>query len=263
MKKTLLFFLILLTIPTYAIDSSKPLNSFIYEFYDTSNGLPQNSAASFAQNSKGFMYIATQEGVVKFDGVTMDIFDTSKLDELHSDLIRKIAIDPNDNVFVATDKGLIHYSRDAEILNDFLGASNIDYSDVLDLSITIDGGILFGVLNGKGIFSVPVGSCNATLYTPKNKKISTGNINAVKAFSATEVYAATRSGIFYLKDGKFSKISGSSDSFSAIEKDKKGNIWATGAEGLYQIRENRIVRHIGINDGLPFKYLSSIFIDSS
>lgn len=264
MKNTILLFFLIFALPVYAVDSSKPLSSYIYEFHDTSNGLPQNSASSFAQNSKGFMYISTQEGLVKFDGVTMDIFDTSNLNRLHSDLIRKVVADKNDNVFLATDKGLIQYSAKADVIDDYIRKNSINYSDVYDISITDDSTVIFGVVAGKGIFDLSIGNGDVNFYTPENKKISTKNINSVKAFSAKEVYAATRSGLYSLDiTGNFQKIPGSDDSFSAITKDRSGIIWAVGAEGLYKLDKKRIVKHFKLEDGLPFKYLSTVFADSS
>ena len=262
-KKNILLLLIFLSSSIHAIDSSKPLDSFIYKFYNTSNGLPQNSANSFSQNSKGFMYIATQEGFVKFDGIKMDTFDTTNVSRLNSDLVRKVIVDNNDNIFVATDKGLKYYAVTGELIENFTGPGKINNSDVSDISLSADG-ILYGVINGRGIFRIKI--CNpgtVHFFTPENGKISTGNINSIKVFRDGQVFAASRYGLFYLKNNKFVKISGNSDSFSSVARDSNRNIWATGTKGLYRIRQNRIVQHIGKDQGLPFKYLSAIFIDSS
>jgi|GEM_PF-1289526 len=263
--KIFTFYLFLFLFPSiHAIDSSKTLDSFIYEFYDSSNGLPQNSANSFSQNSKGFMYVATQEGIVKFDGLKMDIFDTTNITDLPSDLIRKVVINNNDQLFVATDKGLNFYSSSGELIENFKGKDNINNSDVTDISLTDDSDLLYGVIRGKGIFKIEL--CipdNVHFFTPENEKISSNNINAVKAFSNGDVYAASRTGMFYLKDDIFIKVKGSNDSFSSITRDLTGNIWAAGDNGLYIINKGKIKKHFGVNDGLPFKYISKVFVDST
>ena len=264
MKKFTFCLFLFLFASVHAIDSSKTLDSFIYKFYDSSNGLPQNSANSFSQNSKGFMYIATQEGIVKYDGFKMDIFDTSNVETLSSDLIRKVIVNDNDQLLIATDKGLSFYTNTGKLIENFTGENKINHSDVTDISLNDDGTILYGVIRDKSIFRIEL--CNPDkihFFTPENKKIQTSNINAVKVFSNGEVYAASRSGMFYLKNEIFIKVKGSADSFSSITRDLKGNIWAAGDNGLYMISKDKVIKHIGLNEGLPFKYLSSVFADSS
>ena len=257
-----LFFLLFPSI--HAIDSSKDLNSFTYKFYDSSKGLPQNSANSFTQNSKGFMYIATQEGIVKYDGFKMDVFDTTNTHKLPSDLIRKAIVNNKDQLFIATDKGLSFYNNTGDLIENFTGENRINHSDITDISLNNDETILYGVIRGKGVFKVEPGNPEKVyFFTPENKKIPSNNINAVKVFSNGDVYAASRSGIFYLKDNVFIKIKGSNDSFSSIAKDLIGNVWAAGDNGLYIVSKDKIIKHFGLNDGLPFKHISGVFADSS
>lgn len=248
----------------YAVNSSKDLNSFVYKFYDSSNGLPQNSANSFSQNSKGFMYIATQEGFVKYDGFKMDIFDTSNIEKLPSDFIGKIVVNDKDQFLIATDKGLSFYTDTGELIENFTGKNSINQSDITDISLNDDETVLYGAIKGKGVFRVKLGNPEkVSFFTPENKKIGTDKINAIKVFSNGDVYAASRSGMFYLKDGAFIKVEGGDDSFSSITGDLNGNVWAAGNNGLYVISKDKIVKHLGLNDGLPFKHLSSVFADSS
>ena len=43
--------------------------------YDVDNGFPQANANSLAQDKDGFLWIATQIGVVRFDGKNYEVYN--------------------------------------------------------------------------------------------------------------------------------------------------------------------------------------------
>ena len=48
---------------------------FARQHWDTTNGLPQNSATAILQTGDGFLWIGTYGGLCRFDGETMKVFD--------------------------------------------------------------------------------------------------------------------------------------------------------------------------------------------
>ena len=48
---------------------------FRIQQFTSSNGLPQNTVASIAQTRDGYLWVATYDGLVRYDGVTFTIFD--------------------------------------------------------------------------------------------------------------------------------------------------------------------------------------------
>ena len=49
------------------------------DHYTAENGLPQNSVKSIAADSEGFIWLATEDGLVRFDGHRFYVFNTSNL----------------------------------------------------------------------------------------------------------------------------------------------------------------------------------------
>ena len=45
------------------------------EIWDNSNGLPQNAVFALEKDEFGYLWIATEEGLVRFDGMSPKIFD--------------------------------------------------------------------------------------------------------------------------------------------------------------------------------------------
>jgi len=61
-----------------------PLKDYVRRAWTTGEGLPQNSVRAIAQSAQGYLWIATSEGLVRFDGVRMDVLDRKSTPALPS-----------------------------------------------------------------------------------------------------------------------------------------------------------------------------------
>ncbi len=91
-----LFILILCALGTglsgtgYALDPKKSISQYIREVWTTENGLPQSAVESIIQSREGYLWFATQEGLVRFDGLKFTIYDRNNTPELLSHNISEI-----------------------------------------------------------------------------------------------------------------------------------------------------------------------------
>jgi len=67
--------LLLFAAPAAALDPDKALNQYGLAVWTADQGLPQNSVAALLQDREGYLWIATQEGLARFDGQTFVVFD--------------------------------------------------------------------------------------------------------------------------------------------------------------------------------------------
>ena len=58
-----------------AIDFDRPLDRAGVRTWSTEQGLPVNSVVDILQDRDGFMWFATEQGLVRFDGVAFEVFD--------------------------------------------------------------------------------------------------------------------------------------------------------------------------------------------
>src|SRR5579864_7159688 len=58
-----------------ADDHRIPIVEYVHNVWQAEQGLPQNAVQAIAQTPDGYLWVATQEGVVRFDGVRLAIFD--------------------------------------------------------------------------------------------------------------------------------------------------------------------------------------------
>ncbi len=71
--------------------------------------MPQNTVLAVAQTSDGYLWLATEEGLVRFDGVKFTVFDKENTPPLQANDIRALLVDRSDNLWIGTNGG--GYSR--------------------------------------------------------------------------------------------------------------------------------------------------------
>ena len=90
---------------SFALDPNKRITQYDIRIYKAKDGLPMNSLKKIFQDSKGYIWLGTQEGLVRFDGVQFKLYDKSKYPGLKSNFIWDIAEDKEGNLWLATNGG--------------------------------------------------------------------------------------------------------------------------------------------------------------
>ena len=66
---------LVLCAPAAALDPEKFVTQYTHQAWRTDEGLPQNSIQAIAQTADGYLWLGTQEGLVRLDGVRFTVFD--------------------------------------------------------------------------------------------------------------------------------------------------------------------------------------------
>src|SRR5687767_13866104 len=90
-----------------ALDSRRELSQFSHDVWLTENGLPQNTVHSIAQTRDGYIWIGTEEGLARFDGVKFTVFDKQNTPQLKSNYIRTLLADRQGALWIGTAEGLV------------------------------------------------------------------------------------------------------------------------------------------------------------
>jgi len=111
--KTLRYFplLLLLNSCEFAFSQKKNVQ---FEHIETHTGLSQSNVISIFQDSRGFMWFGTQDGLNKYDGYSFTVYknEPHKLNSLSNNYINDIAEDTNGDLWIATlNGGLNKYDR--------------------------------------------------------------------------------------------------------------------------------------------------------
>src|SRR5213080_4303502 len=90
-----------------ALDPQRELSQLGHEVWLTENGLPQNTVHSITQTRDGYIWIATEEGLARFDGISFTVFDKQNTPELKSNDIRVLLEDRQGALWIGTTDGLV------------------------------------------------------------------------------------------------------------------------------------------------------------
>src|ERR1044072_1871868 len=91
----------------FALDSQTNLSRYGHDVWLTENGLPQNTVHSIAQTKDGYLWIGTEAGLARFDGVTFTIFDKQNTPQIKSNYIRTLLADRQGALWIGTAEGLV------------------------------------------------------------------------------------------------------------------------------------------------------------
>ena len=97
--------LALLAPPTHAQD----LRYLHHQSWSTEDGLPQNSVHQILQTPDGFLWLSTEAGIARFDGVTFKTFSHTNEPAFVSDDACCLATTPNGDLWIGTPDGLVRY----------------------------------------------------------------------------------------------------------------------------------------------------------
>ncbi|MEK6337568.1 MAG: two-component regulator propeller domain-containing protein, partial [Acidobacteriota bacterium] len=77
--------------------------------WTTDNGLPQNSVTGLTQTADGYIWFATNEGLVRFDGVRFKVFNKSNTPEIRNNRMSGAFADKSGTIWMNTEEGEILY----------------------------------------------------------------------------------------------------------------------------------------------------------
>ena len=240
------------------LDPKRSLKQYIHESWNSDNGLPQNSVTSMLQSRDGYMWFATQEGVVRYDGFKFTIFDRNSNPELPGNNVGGLLEDRSGNIWVF-----------------FAGLPLARYTDGKFKVFTGADGLIPTPRNNGGM-----DSSGAIWLTTNNgvNKIENDRVttltrkDGLPTDTVFAMYADREGGIWFilplklarLKDGKFtvySKADGLlSDSINTIREDPDGSFWIGTQSGLNKLSNGSVTSYTA-KDGLSGSSINSLYFD--
>jgi len=213
--------------------------------YTTENGLPSDNVFAMIQDTKGFIWFATANGISRFDGKKFKNYGIK--DGLNSSTITSLTEGDNGKIYIGNYEKGINVYKNGKIENLPLLVDNFFRID----NLLFDKNKLYAY---KGeVYSFGDGKTQEVLpsYIRKSIDKKLKIIYQLLRLRDGTFIALTDAGILKLENDKFSKfnITGFKDSilYSAFE-DRNGNLYAGGKGKIYIIKNYSVTEEIKVNN---------------
>jgi ligand-binding sensor domain-containing protein/signal transduction histidine kinase len=267
--------------------------------WQTAEGLPHSVVQAVAQTPDGYLWVGTQGGLARFDGLQFTTFDAKNTPEIKNSFITCLCVDRGGTLWIGTRDGLVRlrdgiFSRQDKSNGLAGGVINVIYE-------RRDGSVWVGTLSGLSRYA------NGTVrnYTVRDGLVS-GVVRALHEDRGTNLWIGTPLGLnclhketmqaFTRTNGlpensirgitqdnvgimwigsdsgmiwhnvaggfyAYDRRYGLSDSIvSTVCEDRAGNLWVGTYSGLNRFRDGRFFNELN-NEGVAYDKVNAIFED--
>jgi ligand-binding sensor domain-containing protein/signal transduction histidine kinase len=198
--------------PSLALDPRKAITQYGHDVWQREDGLPHSMVKAIRQSRDGYLWLATEEGLVRFDGARFTVFDSTSTPEMRVSFVHALTEDEQGALWIGTNGGgLIRYQDGAFTAYPVSGSEK---QIVRAVAAARDGGLWLGA-SEVGLFQMKKGVLTPAPIPPSID------------------------------------VQGLPSGIWVLHEDSQGTVWvATRARGLLSFKAGR-VRRFTVRDGLP------------
>ncbi len=264
----------LLAVPASALDPDKDFHHYVRNNWSIEEGLPQISALAIAQDRDGYLWVGTQAGLARFDGIRFVGYNPENTPGLRGIWIHDLHVDGDNRLWIATYRGVSVHDEHGFRALPVAGADPERLLDTQDLQVTTAGELL--VAAPDGVYRVGEESLEmawplprpATALMARGDEIWVGSRGRVYRIAGGDVeslalpaeeddtvvthlvesqgrlWAGTSAGLFWRDGDHWSRYEGGAplaeSPIEAMHADRDGNLWIGLVEDLVRLRDGRV-----------------------
>jgi signal transduction histidine kinase/ligand-binding sensor domain-containing protein/DNA-binding response OmpR family regulator len=228
---------------------------FAFASFNVTDGLPHNSAATIVQAPDGYIWIGTESGLTRFDGVRMTNYRTATTPALPDNLIRAMHADRSGALWIGTQRGLVRYRDGA------FERMGLDGLAISAITSTRQGEVWIGTTL-KGLWTFRDGQLRPHGRAPG---LPAMDVRSLFVDAADCLWVGTRTGgvVQAQSGGGLATPAGLDGQFRdgiAIAETTPGTLWIATERGVLRWRDGQI-RWLASAQGLDASSLRSLYAD--
>jgi signal transduction histidine kinase/ligand-binding sensor domain-containing protein/CheY-like chemotaxis protein len=244
---------------TAGLNPDKQIGQYVRTVWEAAAGLPQNSAQAMLQTRDGYVWIGTEEGLVRFDGETFDVFNHQNTPGLPGRDVRCLFEAPDGSLWIGMVGGLGRL-KDGQFTG-FSLANGLSHDWILALTGDRAGNVWLGT-SGGGLLRFANGT--STPFTTRNG-LPDNFVLAVKETRDGSIWIGTNGGLTRMTGDAqvtYTTRDGLPDNHvRALWEDRDGSLWIGTAKGLVNHRDGKFETYT-TRDGLTDDVVTALYQDA-
>lgn len=274
--------------PAPALDPGTDFGDYLLERWTAEDGLPQITVLTLAQDSQGYLWVGTQNGIARFDGRRFQTFNRANTG-LDLTMPATSLAGPDGEVWFGTPRGLLRQQggrfEAVAIASAATSVRALQYWDGQLLAATVDGLRSPGrpgraeYLGGESVQALAVDAVDRLWAATDSALFQLEQGHEARRFPLPQadtrplalavwqgsIVLGSRDGVwlFDLGDGLwrrvFPQLAG--QTVPTLRADRHGNLWAASVEHLQRLRPDGSIEIIGEAEFVARPWLHVIFED--
>ena len=245
-----------------SLDPTKAITQYAHEIWRTEQGLPQNTVPAITQTHDGYIWMGTELGLVRFDGVQFTVFDEGNTPEFKSNVVMALLEDHLGRLWIGTQGGGLVSFKDGKFTS-YTAAQGLSNDSILSLYEDHSGHLWVGT-DGGGLDRFADGRFQT--YTTKSGLID-DMVFAITEDRQGSLWVGTHDGLNRLKDGVFTAFTTREglplNYVRCLHQDRQGRLWVgTNGGGLSRFDGSAFTTFTA-RDGLSGNDVLALFEDQS
>ena len=253
--------LIVISGQAVALDPSRQLSQYVVDNWQIPEGLPQISVEALARTPDGYLWVGTQEGLARFDGVRFSIIDSNNEPALSHNSITALLADRSARLWIGTTSGmaLLEHGHFAA----FTRIAQLEHAHIRSIIEGRDGRIWVGSENG--LFEI--GGGRALSYDVANG-LPDNRVHALLEDREGMLWMGTRKGLVRFNGKGFETVPLGAENagapVSALHEDADGTLWVGTESGTLYRRAADHFELVGQPGGTmpgPLRFVNALMRD--
>jgi ligand-binding sensor domain-containing protein/signal transduction histidine kinase len=211
--------------PALALDPNREITQYVHDVWQAKDGLPQNSVQAILQDRRGYLWMGTQEGLVRFDGVQFKTYDKWNTPGLRHNNVLSLFEDRSGTLWIGTFDGLCKFEEGRA--RTFKGEDQL--AGRLIRAVAEDRAGNIWAATDKGLWKVSKDV--PELFTEKNG-LSSDSINALAVDHNGDLWIGTDKALDRMRKGKPGRYL--QQNVRSIYEDAEKHLWVGTEAGLYE-----------------------------